>query len=385
MADDSEEIVRLVITLLVAGLLVVVIMSLSFHFLFKPFRNKERLRLFLDLIERNLKQGRSIEQSMLLLAESGERSLGVEFYLVAAHMEKGLTFADALAKRPNFLPQKTRAIINAGIETGNLVNVLPVARQTLASSQSEVRGNENFLLSICFSGGPAAVCVLFIISIFVFPKLKYIYADLAPDVMPFPAYSDFVINNGKLWMLAALALTLLTWLAAWLHSGEPAGLRWLQSGLFPVTSWLEMKLPWKRKRMLRDFSAMLALLLDAGLPEEKALRLAGDCTANWYFRERVENVIRQLHAGQKLTDAVEQLDDSVDFRWRLENAKHSPSGFRVALDGWLESLAIKACQQEQTSAQMITSVLVLLNGLLVGSIIVAVFMMITRLIEASTL
>ncbi|MEI7728002.1 MAG: type II secretion system F family protein [Verrucomicrobiota bacterium] len=385
MSNDDEEIVRLVVGFLVAGLLVLVIIFISFHLLYKPLRNRERLRLFLDLLERNLKQGRSVEQSMVLMAESGERSLGVEFYLVAANIEKGLTFADILAKYPKFLPQKIRAILKAGIETGNLVHVLPVARQTLTASQSEARGNENFLLSICFTGGPAAVSVLFMLSIFVVPKLKYIFDDEVADAVVFPAYCEYVINNPMLWVMAAVALTLVTWLAAWLHSGEPAGLRWLEVEMFPVKSWQEMILPWKRKRMLRDFSAILALLLDAGLPEEKALRVAGDSTANWHFQKRVENAIQKLQAGQKLTEAVAQLDDSVDFSWRLENAKHSPVGFRVALAGWLESLAAKAYQQEQTSAQVITSILLLLNGALIGSIIVAVFMMLTSIIEASTL
>ena len=38
------------------------------------------------------------------------------------------------------------------------------------------------------------------------------------------------------------------------------------------------RLPWRRKRFQRDFSAMLAVLLDAEVPETEAVGLAAEAT-----------------------------------------------------------------------------------------------------------
>src|SRR5205814_213196 len=147
---------------------------------------------------------------------------------------------------------------------------------------------------------------------------------------------------------------------------------WLGSGdvvlLFPrlARRWrqqadrLRFWLPWRRKRMRRDFSAMLALLLDAEVPEEKALSLAAASTANIVFMKRAERVIAELRSGVKLAEAVRWLDDAGEFHWRLRNVSSvvgqpSRSNFFAALAGWHESLEAKAFQQEQAVSQALTT------------------------------
>jgi type II secretory pathway component PulF len=132
-------------------------------------------------------------------------------------------------------------------------------------------------------------------------------------------------------------------------------------------------LPWRRKRLQRDFSAMLAMLLDAGVTEAEAVRLAAGCTANEILIARSDAVAAELAAGAPLTAAVAALDDSGEFRWRLENAAHGHGGFHAALAGWHEALTARAYQQEQAASQLVTTGLVLLNGVVVGVICVGVF------------
>src|SRR6185503_18084526 len=76
-------------------------------------------------------------------------------------------------------------------------------------------------------------------------------------------------------------------------------------------------LPWRRKRIQRDFATMLALLLDAGVPEKRALLLAAEASANEVFLDRARVAADSLDSGVKLTDAVRSLDGSGEFQWRL--------------------------------------------------------------------
>ena len=137
--------------------------------------------------------------------------------------------------------------------------------------------------------------------------------------------------------------------------------------------------------MERDFSAMLAVLLDAEIPEEEAVTLAASCTDNAVFIDRAARIVEQLRQGATLTETIRFVDDTGEFRWRLENAAHGRGGFMEALTGWHEALEAKAYQLEQAASQTITTGLVLVNGCIVGLIAAAVFQALTAVVWNLTL
>src|ERR1035438_6124926 len=55
-----------------------------------PLRRNERARLFLDLLELGLREGRTPEAAVAGAAASRDRSLGVRFHLLAGHPEGGV-------------------------------------------------------------------------------------------------------------------------------------------------------------------------------------------------------------------------------------------------------------------------------------------------------
>jgi type II secretory pathway component PulF len=121
---------------------------------------------------------------------------------------------------------------------------------------------------------------------------------------------------------------------------------------------------------------MLALLLDANLPEEQAVSLASLSTANVAFQRLGREAVERLRAGMKLPEALQCIDDTGEFRWRLTNAGHGGGRFLAALKGWHDWLHARAYQQEQAAAQTVSTGLLLLNAasvalvavLLVGSL-----------------
>jgi type II secretory pathway component PulF len=165
------------------------------------------------------------------------------------------------------------------------------------------------------------------------------------------------------------------------YIGGPGLVRWFQFRSVPVVDWLAWGIPWKRKKLLRAFSAMLAVLLDGGVPESEAVWLAGESTANEICRNRARRVIAELQQGVKLEDAVRKFDRSGEFHWRLTNATHAHGGFLGALRGWHEALDAKAFQQEETATHMLTSGLVILNGVVVGLIAVGMYGMLVMILK----
>ncbi|MGC8991409.1 MAG: hypothetical protein ACP5MD_14930, partial [Verrucomicrobiia bacterium] len=82
------------------------------------------------------------------------------------------------------------------------------------------------------------------------------------------------------------------------------------------------------------------------------------------------------------TVAVQHLDDSGEFRWRLENAAFGHGRFAEALVSWQEALSARAFQLEQTAAQVITSTLVVVNGMFVAALAVFAFSMLITILNS---
>jgi type II secretory pathway component PulF len=381
MDSSSDILIRSLITAMLLGIcfaLTIGILALIHFLITLPMRRAERARLFLDVIETALKRGVPVEEALLSLAQSRDLSMGPHFHLLAAWLEENLRLGDALAKVPRFLPPQITAMLRAGQKIGDLRRVLPACRQLLKDAVSQTRGAISYLVILTLCITPASLFISKVLQVVVVPKFKEIAAgSLGGNRVPMV----FILQDhfSDLIRLQLLVLLLL-WLGAVIYVGGPRMVAW-----FPVLERIHYRLPWRRKRMQRDFSTMLAILLDSGVPEPEAVGLAADCAANKVFRRRAARAVAALGQGQKLAQAVQSMDDSGEFGWRLTNAFHGGAGFLKALSGWHDSLDAKAFQQEQAAAHGITTALVLWSGLFVGAVAISVFMVLTSIINEGVL
>jgi len=328
----------------------------------RPLRRQEGARFLLDLIESALQQGQSIEHHIISLANCRDASPGVRFHLLAAYLEKGHGLIDALEKVPELLPAQVLAMLKVGGNLGDFSRVLPACRLLLQDGTSQARALINYQVAFGLVLNPMMICLLPIMFTHIFP----VFNDLAywNKIEPGGVY-DTLSAWFPFLLLAQMALLLACYGSAVLLFGGTRFVSWLQAGVRPLRDWSDwffLRVPWRRKRLQRDFSAMLGLLLDAGVPEEKALSLAAYSTANGVFMRRAEKAAEKLRQGVKLTEAVQLLDDTGEFRWRLLNGAHGTRGFFSALQGWQASLDAKAFQLEQAAAQALSTSLVLLNA-----------------------
>jgi type II secretory pathway component PulF len=353
------------------------------HFLFTlPMRRAERARLFLDLLESALKRGQSVEAMILSIAQSRDQTLGVRFYLLAAHIESGLRFVAALEQVPRFLPLQIAAMLRVGEKLGDLRRVLPACREILRDRPAAVRSAMHYMILVVLLFSPVFIFVVMMTAVMVIPKFKEVAAGMGVELWP---VTKFVFGHTN-WLIGIeTILSLLLIAAVLIYIGGSQLVRWFQFRGLPFVDWIAWRIPWKQKRLQRTFSAMLAVLLDGGVPEGEAVRLAGDCTANEICRHRTRLVLAALEQGIKLDDAVRAFDSSGEFHWRLTNATHARGGFLSALQGWHEALDAKAFQQEEASAHAITSGLVILNGVLVALIATGMFGILIACVNAALL
>lgn len=361
------------------GLLYVVYFLLTL-----PLRRKERARIFIDLLESGMAEGLSPEQALAISAPRPVRPLGKRFNTFASHLSAGLRLSQALDLVPNVVPPQVAAMLRAGERVGDVRKVLPACRVHLAGPLSQVRAAINYLVLIAFLVNPVAILVPLFISTRVLPRFFEIFSAMIPGAS-LPAFTRFVFGETRTFVLLQIIFLVVIMATLVVYIAGPRSQRWLNSFFPGAGDRLAFALPWKRKRLLRDFSSMLAILLDSGMPEAEAVTLAAESTANTAIIRRAETVRGLLRKGTPLPQAMSAMDNVGEFRWRLKNAVHRRRRFFDALQGWHEALNAKAFQQEQAAAQVTTSGLVLINGLFVGCVVLAVFLVLISLIQGATL
>jgi type II secretory pathway component PulF len=347
--------------------------SVVVHFLLSlPMRRRDRALFFLDLVETVLQRGQPLEPAILAAAENHDRAIGVRFYMMAAHIEGGARLGEALAQEPRFLPPQINAILRAGEKLGDLKKVLPACREVLRIAPDTVRSTTHYMVAILLVFAPVACFLITLLSVFVVPKFKQVAAGSGVQLWPFTQFV-FALNDSHILVGFEILVFFALLTVAAIYIGGTGLVGWFQFRSVPIVDWITWHIPWKQKKLQRTFSAMLAVLLDGGVPEAEAVRLAGDSTANEICRRRAERVITALENGVKLDDAVRAFDDSGEFHWRLTNATHAQGGFLNALRGWHEALDARAFRQEETATHAMTSGLVILNGVVVAFIATAMF------------
>ncbi len=366
---------------LLAGLVPTVLVAYAIHFLLTlPLRRKERARLFLDLLEMGLREGRTPEQAVMEAAGSRDRSLGARFHLLAAHLQQGRRLGQALDDVPRLLPPGMVGMLKAGERIGDVTKVLPACRKQAQDAGSQVRGALNYLLLLVFAFSPAMLAFPAFFRIKILP----IFGELSHDMYAgseLPAFTRFVFGVYPWFTLAQALCLALMWAAVVAYVGGPRLHAWLRRIAPALTDWVASGFPWRRRRLERDFSAMLAVLLDGGVAEKEAVSLAAESTGNYQLQARARQAAGLIERGVPLPEALRAIESSGEFHWRMTNALRRGSGFLRALAGWHEALDAKAFQQEQVSAQVATTALVLFNGVVVASIVLAVFLVLISLLN----
>jgi type II secretory pathway component PulF len=354
---------------------------LGYYLISLGMRRQERARFVLDVIESGLKHGHRVEDTIISISESRDGSMGVHFHLLAFYLKDGLSLSEALEKVPRLLPPQISAMLRAGLRIGDLAKVLPACRQLSRDAISRTRGAINYLALFVFIGFPINLLIFSMLQIWVFPQFMAVCWEMGVESTGMMFLTDY---KNEI-MGVQVLLFLIVWAMTFIYVDGPRTFSWMEKLFAPLTHRLAYVLPWRRKRLQRDFATMLAVLIDAGMPEPEAVTLAADCTANKIFRENAQRAVAGLQSGLTLPDAVQLVDDAAEFRWRLTQAMHAHGGFFKAIAGWNESLDAKAFQQEQATAQAFTTGIVLLNGLLVGFIVVSAFSVLVSIINGGLL
>ena len=293
-----------------------------------------------------------------------------------------MRLSQALEVVPRVLPPQVCAMLSTGDRIGDIRKVLPACRLLLRDSVSHVRSALNYLILLAFAISPAMVVVPVVLEDKVLPKLKAVFAGMLEGQ---PARVHPIGLRGKHFvMVIQLCIVGFVWLATLaycrrataprLGPSPPAGLH--RTGSSPGC------------RGGANASSAISRPCSPcswtpKCPKPKPSPGGPIHCQPRHYRPRAES-LRPAARRSQAPEALRALDSSQELQWRLSNALRRGAGFVRALTGWHEALDAKAFQLEQAAAQITTTVLVLINGVIVASILIAVFLILISIINRTS-
>lgn len=244
--------------------------------------------------------GVAIVETMNMLADQTEnKKLKKALYLVRSEVEKGESFATALAQQPEVFPDLLIQMAKAGEASGSLdlaMDRMATQFERSAKTQSLIKKAMIYPAVVAI----VAVIVVIVMLVLVIPRYVDMFQDLGTELPGITkavvALSDFLMSW---WFVIIPALIILVILIKIFAASDPG------KHFFGK---LALKFPITRNLVVKSASALMArtlsTLLSAGVPLVEAVDIVSDVMSNIWFKEALQDAVQELMVGVPLSQPI---------------------------------------------------------------------------------
>jgi general secretion pathway protein F len=228
-------------------------------------------------------------------AETPSRRLAAAMRGLAGNLERGVALDQALAQSTARLPQHFLALVAAGLRTGALARVLQdfvEYRRRVAYEWNSIRRVLAYPLVIL-----ALAALLFVfVTLWIVPQVSTVLYEFDVDLPRSTRLMVWLSEDGLAWVAGgAIALAGLLLAVRWLH-----GTRLVHAlvGGIPILGTMWRLGSWSQ------FSYLMALLLENGVPLPDALRLTSDAVQDDRLARATRVLAERCGQGSRMTEAL---------------------------------------------------------------------------------
>ena len=286
----------------------------------------------------------------------------------------GQSLATALEKYKKVFGEAYVASIAAGEEGGVLEEVLSKLAKNL-ENENEFKGKVKGAMIYPVIVVIGMIVVVFIMMIFVIPKLLSLYEDLGSE-MPMSTKILMAMSTwaGKLWFLFPILLVGPTILVKAANQNQEWKFKKDRLMLkIPIAGELA------RKSIVANTIRTLSMMLSAGIPLVEALKIVAAVAGNEVYREAFMKVSERVQKGYSIASSFEE----VDVFPMIVNQMTATGEATGKLDEVLMKVAnyfsTEAEQSVKTLTAAIEPLIMILLGVGVGFLVIAVIMPIYNL------
>lgn len=316
-----------------------------------------------------LGSGVRFDKAVQLLAKAKHGTgIGAVLQDISEALKTGKTIAEAFAKHSKYFDELYVNLLQIGEESGALEPVFIGLAEEL-KFKNDLK--QNVIQAITYPGVIFAVCIASILFIFNFivPQMSSVF-ESAQDL---PFYTQMILAISE-WMqnyqhLLGLALLGAGGLLFKLKDSPNFQYQFHQRAVnFPFIGNVI-----KRNEQIR-FCSSMALLLEAGIAMDVAVKLSAGNAANHEFRRQLNNVSEQIRGGSSLNESLRQVSFFPElFSSLIEIGEESGEVKRIFRD-----LAQRARNDFTHWIAKFTSLLepalILTMGLIVGGVVVVMML-----------
>ena len=300
---------------------------------------------------------------------------------LAAHIRSGGTLSDGLAQHPRVFDRLYLSMIKAGEAGGLLDAVLDRQARFLEKSQ-QLRGKVKAAMVYPLVVMTVALTILTGLLVFVVPQFKKIFADLLKGA-PLPSLtqavlsvSDFVRAHYPVVMGGLVA----AWVAFRFFRRSPGGSRLIDGLLVRLPLFGDLIL----KSLVARFSRTLGTLLSSGVAILPSLLITRDTCGN----ARVAGAISFVHDRVKAGEPVARTLESTQVLPPMVTSMIDVGEHTGQLPAMLGKIADLYDDEVDNAvaglSSLIEPVLILLLAGVVGTIVIALFLPIVRIVQLLT-
>jgi type IV pilus assembly protein PilC len=242
-----------------------------------------------------------VESLDIALEETNDPTMKATILDIRSSVERGSSFADAVARHTRVFPAFYRAMLRSADYTGNLNEVLAQAGVYLErdiSARKQVKSALTYpIVVVC-----VAVIAIVLMAAFVLPKFASLYKSVNAR-LPLPTrillnFTEFF--NNYWWALflgvAGAGLLVMAVLGGTTNKRRRDTLFWNLPGFGNLV----------RTVAIERFCRVLAALTRAGVPLPESLEVAADSTNSTVFVDRVAGVREAIMRGSGLSESIKK-------------------------------------------------------------------------------
>lgn len=348
---------------------------------FKIFRRKavsdKDIATFTRQFAVILEAGLPIVKSLEVLADQQKNPYFKKILQeVKVKIETGSSLSDALAEYPKVFDNLYVQMVKSGESSGNLDLVLKRLANHLERIMS-LKGKVKHAMVYPSVIVIVTIAVISIIMLFVIPKFAEVY-ESAGRALPLP--TQILINISRNFGKILLAFILLT-------AGIIIGIRYYRTkerGKYN-TDKLILRLPLLgdlfHKAAVARIARTLSNLIGGGVPLLQALTIAGETSGNKVLEKAMEEVRINVSAGQSIADPMFYTGVFPYLLVEMVRVGELTGNLEDMLNRVADFFEEEVDRMVNTLSTLIEPILIVFLGIVVGSILVALYLPIFKLGE----
>ena len=306
---------------------------------------------------------------------------------VCEDVEGGSALSEAMAKHPRAFDRLYSKMVNAGEIGGVLDVILQRLAEFMEKSQRlkrKIRGAMVYPIVVVV----VAIAILTFIMIFIIPKFEEIFTDFGVEL---PGLTLWMINTsrwvagnnpeqaigGWIWILASPFL--IYFFFKLIRKAGPG-----KAATDTVMLWIPVFGTLIRKTTIARFTRTLGTLISAGVPILEAVLITRDTSGNYVFEKALTKVHDSIREGESFADPLRESKTCDAIVVNMIDVGEETG----EMDAMLMKIADNYDEEVDVAVASLVSLLeplmVVIIGGIVGTIVVAMFLPLVKMIESLT-